>query len=109
MLWHHDRPFELILDTRAKTLVFPDLLPAVPRNSAMYRDLKRFVESRQSEELPPHRRVDAARARLPCANRSCSVSVGIAALDQDFEYSTRQLIHTVHEIFLIFPERRIVL
>ena len=30
------------------------------------------------------------------------VSIGISIRDQDFEYATRKLIHTVHEIFLVF-------
>jgi hypothetical protein len=32
-------------------MVFPAVLPAVARDSAMYRELKRFIESRHSEEL----------------------------------------------------------
>ena len=68
----------------------------------MYRELKRFIESRHSEELPTHRRVDPARASLRRANRRGMVSTGISIRDQDFEYATRKLIHTVHEIFLVF-------
>jgi len=102
MVWHHDRRFELILDAGAKTLVFPTVLPGVSRDSEMYAALRHFVESRHSGELPPHRRVDPARASLLCTNRRGSVSVGMAVQDGDFEYAARKLIHTVHEIFLVF-------
>ena len=102
MVWHHDRPFELVFDARARTPVFPEVLPAVAPDSAMYRALRRFIESRHSEELPAHRRVDPARASLRFANRRWSVSVRISIWDQDFEYATRKLVPTVHEIFLVF-------
>jgi hypothetical protein len=102
MLWHHDRQFELVLDTRKKTLCFPSLLPAVPANSAMHRDLKNFIEFQHSEELPDHRRVTAAKARLRIGNRRGNVSLTIDVNDGDFEYAVRKLIHTVHEVFLTF-------
>ena len=58
MLWHRDRFFELTLDTAKKTLCFPVVLPGVPRNSAMYREFVRFVESQYSPKVPAHRRID---------------------------------------------------
>jgi hypothetical protein len=102
MVWHHDRPFELVLDAGKKTLCFPALLPAVPTNSGMYRDLQGFIESRHAEELPEHRRVDAAKARLRSSHRRRNISLAITVIDGDFEYAVRKLIHTVHEIFLTF-------
>ena len=102
LVWHHDRRFELFLDAPRKTLRFPALLPGVPAGSAMYRELKQFLEARQSGELPEHRRVDRARALLRCSNRAGIVSVTLKVLDGDFEYGARKLIHTVHEVFLVF-------
>lgn len=102
MVWHYDRRFELLLDARKKTLCFPALLPAVPANPGMHRDLKNFIEFRHSEDLPDHRRVDAAKARLRSGNRRGHISLTITVNDGDFEYAVRRLIHTVHEIFLTF-------
>ena len=102
MVWHYDRRFELGLDARKKTLCFPSLVPGVPANSAMHRDLKNFIESRHSQELPEHRRVDAAKALLSSANRRGNISLTITVNDGDYEYAARKLIHTVHEVFLTF-------
>jgi hypothetical protein len=102
MVWHHDRPFELLLDVPKKTLRFPEVLPGVPAGSAMYRELRAFLKSRQSEDVPEHRRVDPAKARLAATNRRGSVSLTLTAKDGDFDYATRKMIHIVHEIFLIF-------
>lgn len=102
MIWHHDRPFELLLDTARKTLQFPQVLPGVPMRSAMYRELRAFLKERQSGELPEHRSVDPAKARLTVANERGMVSVTMTVKDSDFDYATRKLIHVVHEIFLVF-------
>ncbi len=102
MIWHHDRPFELSLDVAKKTLCFPEVLPGVPARSPMYRDLQAFLKARQSAELPEHRRVNPAKARLACGNQRGTVSIALTVKDGDFEYATRKIIHMVHEIFLIF-------
>jgi hypothetical protein len=46
LVWFHDRPFELIVDTRKKKILVPVLLPRVPEN--LYRDLKEFIRWHQS-------------------------------------------------------------
>ena len=102
MLWHHDRRFELMLDVGQNTLQFPEVLPGVPARSAMYRDLQAFLKLRQSEELPEHRRVNPAKARLAYGNKRGMVSVTVTVRDGDFDYAARKIIHIVHEIFLIF-------
>ena len=104
MIWHHDRPFELLLDVPKKTLRFPAVLPGVPVRSAMYRELKAFLKARQSDEIPEHRRVNPAKARLSAANQRGTVSLTVTVKDGDFDYATRKIIHVVHEIFLIFLE-----
>jgi hypothetical protein len=102
MVWHYDRPFELLLDVPKKTLRFPALLPGVPVRSTMYAALQAFVKERQSPELPDHRRIDSAAARLALANQKGSVSLVLTVKNADFEYAARKIIQVVHEIFLIF-------
>ena len=102
MIWHHDRPFEMLLDVGKKKLQFPEVLPGVPARSQMYRDLRAFLKERQSEEMPEHRRVNPAKARLAWSNKRGVVSVTVTARNGDFDYATRKIIQIVHEIFLIF-------
>lgn len=102
MIWHHDRPFEMLLDVGKKALQFPEVLPGVPARSQMYRDLRAFLKERQSEEMPEHRRVNPAKARLAWSNKRGIVSVTVTARDGDLDYATRKIIQIVHEIFLIF-------
>ena len=54
------------------------------------------------KNYPAHRRVDPAKARLRCSNRSGNIAVSITAANGDYEYAARKLIHTVHEIFMVF-------
>ncbi len=102
MIWHHDRPFEMLLDAGEKTLQFSDVLPGVPARSSMYRELQAFLKARQSDELPEHRRINPAKARLEWNNQRGAVSITLIAKDGDFGYATRKIVQIVHEIFLIF-------
>jgi hypothetical protein len=102
MRWHHDRLYECILDEKVATLCFPSLLPGVSASSEMYRAFKQYLLARQSDALPPHRRIDPARAKIRAVNRGGTVSLVLAVKDGDYEYGVRKLINLVHEIFLDF-------
>jgi len=102
ILSHQDRFFNLILDMRKKTLRFSVVLPEVPANSSMYREFKKFVESRHSETLPDHRRIDAKKATVRPSNRSGNVALTPTVKNRDYDYATRKLIHLVHEIYPVF-------
>ena len=102
MLWHYDRPFELHLDTAKKTLRFPAILPGVPGRSPMYRELQAFVKARQSGDLPEHRSVNSAKARVALSNQRGAVFVTLSVKDGDFDYATRKIIQIIHEIFMVF-------
>jgi hypothetical protein len=102
MVWHYDRQFELLLDTPKKTLQFPMVLPGVPPRSQMYRELTAFLKSRQSAEVPEHRRVNPAKTKVQLTNQRGVVALAFHVKDGDFEYATRKIINIVHEIFLGF-------
>ena len=68
----------------------------------MYKEFREFVQSRFSDALPEHRRIDANKALIKCGNRSGDVSLTLTAVDRDFDYGTRKLIHLVHEIYMDF-------
>jgi hypothetical protein len=102
LLWHRNRIFEFIFDTQTNTTRIPLVLPNVPANSAMYRELKRFIKARQAAELPDHRRIDNRKAQAQACNRGGTVSLTLQIKDGDDAYAARKLIHLVHEIFLTF-------
>jgi hypothetical protein len=102
IVWHRGRVFDLILDAPKNTLRLALVLPNVPADSAMYRQFKEFVRSRQSETAPAHRRIDRKKALVHCRNRAGDISLALTVKDGDYEYGTRKLIHMVHEIFLVF-------
>lgn len=100
LLWHYDRLYDFILDTRRHTLYFPHLLSNVPRD--MYRDLAAYLKSRQADDLPEHRRIDPARMGVRATHRQGSVSITLTCHDADYEHAARKAIHLVHELFLDF-------
>lgn len=102
IVWHRDRVFEFIFDFHRNTMRFPLVLPNVSANSKMYLELKGFVRSRHSDELPDHRRIDSRKAQARPYNRGGNVSLTLTVNNGDYEYGARKLIHLVHEIFMTF-------
>lgn len=100
MVWHRDRAFEFIVDANRGTMRFPLVLPHVP--AKMYLDLKRFIASRQSAEVPDHRRIDPGKALVVSYVRSGNVSLTLTVRNGDYLYGARKLVNLVHEIFLVF-------
>ena len=102
IVWHHGCTFEAEYDSARGRLRFPLVLRNVPADSAMYGAFKKFVRSKQSAELPDHRRVDKGRVEIRPYNRGGDVSLTFRFLDGDVEYGTRKAVHFVNEIFLDF-------
>lgn len=100
ILWHRDRLFDLIVDTRNRSMSFPLLLPDF--EASMIRELNAFLASRQSKNLPEHRRIDTKKAMVRSSNRGGNVRLTLALKGDHYEYGIRKLIHLVHEIFLTF-------
>ncbi len=100
IVWHRDRLFELVVDTRARTMTFPALLPAF--DASMTRELNAFIATRQSKEVPEHRRIDPKKAVVRASRRAGSAAVTLMLKNDDYEYGVRKLIHLIHEIFLTF-------
>lgn len=102
LLWHRDRVFEFVFDTRRNTMRFSLVLPNVPAGSEMYRELKGFIKARHAAKLPDHRRIDCRKAQVVAYNRRGNVALSLRVINGDDEYGARKLIHLVHEIFLTF-------
>ncbi len=100
--WHRGRVFELAFNARAGTLRLPELLTSIPAESSMYEDLKAFIRSRQSDELPDHRRLDARKTQVRTYNRSGNILLVLKVKDGDGEYAVRKLVHLINEIYLTF-------
>lgn len=100
--WHYDRMYDCVLDASRGTLRFASFLPDVPADAPMNAALRAYVKSRQAEEMPPHRRVDPAKAQVRVYNRGRKISLSVQVKDDDYEYAARKLINLVHEIFLDF-------
>jgi hypothetical protein len=105
-VWVVDHRMELSVDTAKHELRFIRLLPNVPAKSALYAELKSFIERRHDKELPEHRRIDRKRAEVSCANRGGFVSVSIKVKNNQYSYGINRIINLAHELFLHLRERR---
>jgi hypothetical protein len=100
--WHRGRVFELEFDARSGTFRLPALLTDIPTDSTMYEELKDFIRSRQSDDLPDHRRLDRRRIQIRTYNRGGDVLLALKIKDGDCEYAVRKLVHLINEIYLTF-------
>ncbi|HEY6327861.1 MAG TPA: hypothetical protein VI756_00890 [Blastocatellia bacterium] len=99
-VWLINQQMELTVDTNRHRLSFKRLLTSIPSGSAMYADLKRFIEGLHDGQLPLHRRVDPKRAEASCANRGGTVSVSLEVKNNQYAYGAKRIVNLVHELFL---------
>jgi hypothetical protein len=102
VLWHRNQTFDVTFDPATGRFCFPRLFANVPAGSPMYQELKEFVRSRGSGDLPEHRRIDSDKAQAKVSNRRGTISLVVEAKAGECEYGARKLIHLVHEIFMTF-------
>jgi hypothetical protein len=100
--WHTDVPLDVTYAPARRELTFRNLLPAVGSRSAMYRDLKQFLDVRTSGDLPEHRRIDPQKVRTTVTNRAGAVSLIVSLEDAYLEYGVRKAVNLVHELFVHF-------
>ena len=102
LVWHHGRSFRVVVDSAARTISFPAVLPSIPARSPMLGELRRFTSQFTSADLPPHRRVDPAKGRLRLTPRPAGVSLALTVACSEWEYCARRLVHIAHEIYMVF-------
>jgi len=100
--WHRRQLFEFTYDGAKNTLRISCVLPQVPAKSAMYKEFKLWLKTRQDESLPDHRRCDAQKVQLKTYNRGGDIALTLQMLDDDLEYGVRKLVSLVNEIYLDF-------
>ncbi|HEY7547746.1 MAG TPA: hypothetical protein VID27_22805 [Blastocatellia bacterium] len=104
-VWLTPHPVEFVFDAAKRELRFKNLLPNVAARSAMYQDLKNFLQHRQDEELPLHRRIDPNRAEIVCVNRGGKVSLALKVKNNQWAYGVNKAVNLVHEVFVHLRER----
>jgi hypothetical protein len=98
--WLLDRPMHLVVDPLRRALEFKDVLPGIPAGSEESKRLRDFLRSRQSRDLPEHRRVDPAKAKITGSNRRGAMSITLKLEGDDYDYGVNRIINLVHELFV---------
>ena len=98
--WLSRRPLSFTVDTEKGVLKFKNILPGVPLKSALYSELKQFVNERHDGALPEHRRIDRRRAEVTCSNRGGAVSIALRVKKNQYAYGVNKIVNLAHEIFV---------
>jgi hypothetical protein len=99
-VWVLGHPMELVVDTAKQVLRFKQLLPGVAANSALYAELKTFLQERHNRDLPEHRRVDRRRAEVSCSSRGGAVTISLKVKNNQYAYGVNKIVNLVHELFV---------
>jgi hypothetical protein len=100
VVWFRNRTYEFVVDTKKNSISCPIVLPQV--DADLFAKLKSFLNSRQSEEVPEHRRIDPTKAKITSSNRAGNISVTLTVKDGDDEYAVRKFVNLINEIFQVF-------
>ena len=103
-VWGIHDDMELIVDNAKGVLRFRRLLPNVPADSDLYRELKGFIAERHDALLPEHRRIDKKRAEATCSTRQGTVSLQLKVKKGQYEYAVNRIVNLVHELFVYLKD-----
>ena len=91
----------MTLSAGPASVAFDDVLPPLPAQSPLYRELRAWLRAQQAAELPAHRRLDPARWPLEVKNRGGRLRIALGAQAPDGE-AVRRLVQLVHALYLEF-------
>lgn len=100
--WFREREFTLRVQPRGKRMRIEGVLPMVAPRSALDRDLRRWLASRQNAALATHRRLDPASIRARWTNTAGDMRLRFDVLDGDWGNATRKLVHLLNELYVAF-------
>jgi hypothetical protein len=102
--WLTDVPMRLISGSRGRMLTLKNLLPDVPKRSALYADLQRFIEERRDTSLPAHRRIDPRALEVAWVVERKKASLAMKVKNGDPGYAARRLVNLTHELFVFLQD-----
>jgi hypothetical protein len=104
--WLTDVPMRLVSENGGRLLTLKNLLPNVPRRSALHDDLQRFIEERLDASLPAHRRIDARALDVAWVVARNKASLAVKVKKGDPASAARRLVNLTHELFVFLQESR---
>jgi hypothetical protein len=108
IIWFRSRIMQLDVDLRHGRARLSDVLPPIAPRSKLDRALRTWLRSRESPDLPAHRRLDPAEFRSGLRNAAGVMQLSVVSAVQAPELAVRKLLGLTSELYLDFlaaPER----
>jgi hypothetical protein len=93
---------EMRLYASNKEVRVDDVLPPLAAQSQMYRDLRAWLKTQQSADLPAHRRIDPAQVKLTIKNSGGQIRICLAGEHDTASAIARRTIQLIHAVYLDF-------
>ena len=78
------------------------VLPPLPAQSQLYRDLRAWLKAQQGPDLPAHRRLDPALITLAVRNSGGRIRLSLSSQDEPLPVLTKRIVQLVHAVYLDF-------
>ena len=102
IIWFRNQTMGLEVDVGRGRVRLNEVLPPIAPRSKLYRELRAWLRSRESPELPAHRRIDPAQFRAAFHNSGGSVQLSVISETGDTTLAARKLLHLTNELYLDF-------
>jgi hypothetical protein len=76
-----------------------DVLPSLPAQSKLYRDLRAWLKAQQAEDLPAHRRLDPQRFALAVRNSGGHIRLSLGSGQEALPALTNRAVQLVNALY----------
>lgn len=90
------------LHAQAHEVRIDDVLPSLPAQSQIYRELRVWLKAQQSTDLPPHRRLDPAQISLAVRNSGGQIRLTLGSETLPLPTVAQRAVQLVHALYLDF-------
>ena len=102
IVWFRGQTMRLDVDTHRGRVCLQDVLPPIAPRSRIDRDLRNWLRSRESPELPAHRIIDPLQFQTALRRAGGRMQLIVTSRFGEADQATRKLLRLVNELYLDF-------
>ena len=102
IVWFRGQTMRLDVDAHRGRVCLQDVLPPIAPRSRIDRDVRNWLRSRESPELPAHRIIDPLQFQTALRRAGGRMQLIVTSRFGEADQATRKLLRLVNELYLDF-------
>ena len=102
IVWFRGQVMRLDVDARRGRVCLQDVLPPIAPRSRIDRDLRNWLRSRESPDLPAHRSIDPLQFKTELRRAGGRLQLTVTSRSGAADEATHKLLRLVNELYLDF-------